>query len=174
MIEKFKQKAQEFIQAFRRLFNTDVSGLPPEYAKRKKELLDEGNIIKRVIESGASATDMVTALWDRITGNNATQATKDALNGVMMRNGQLGAIPLLAPLAISGVVAYIGNFLSRVYLFERQVSEQRRLEETGMSAQQAASIVKDKVKEPNAIADAIKLPLTVGIGFFALRFLKII
>lgn len=139
-IEKFKTRIAEFQEVFSRLqsIKPEIDKLPklkPEY----DALIVEGNTIQGTIDTVSTKINEAIQWFKSSFGMDAIQAGN---------NGQLGAIPLLPIAAISGVLAYIGSWIGRVYMFYKKLSKFDELTAQGVPPQEASRIVSEITTEP--------------------------
>lgn len=116
------------------------------------------------------------AIWLRDTVRSAMAYFGVNLSGLRTELGELGFAPLLIwPVVIAGV-AWLGSKALDLYEFSQRVEEQKRLESTGVSAQDAANIVSQTVSA-GSIASAVGgigktvalISIVAGIGFLWYR-----
>lgn len=161
-LQRFKDKAVEFMQVFTRL--GAMTDIPPNLQPEYTELMDTGSNIYGTVSWITSTVDSVTGFFSDFFQFDGVQATKDYING---ESDTLGVIPLVPIAAVTGAIAFMSKFVADVYLFERKVTEQKRLVNTGMSETQAAEIV-DQISGRGLarnLADIAK-PLSFAIGAF--------
>lgn len=142
MLESFRQKAIEFRDAFFALEQTrDYAMTRPELREEYEDLYGEGSMIKSTVEYITRTVDAVTGFfsnaWSSATG---TFKRWFGLGAIAVRPAPgLGVIPIVAGATIAGAVALMAKWVKDVYLFERKVAEQQRLEAEGLTPQAAAA-----------------------------------
>lgn len=170
LIEQFKAKAQEFMQALQRLHNIPAGDVPENLQGEYSNLMGTAQTIQGTIGWITSTVDSVISTVSNIFGFNGVDYTRDYVNG--SGNTGMGIVPLVPIAAITAGIAAMSKFISDVYLFERKVTEQKRLENTGMSRQEAADVV-SQISDGNTIAKTAKeigKPLILILGLvFAVR-----
>jgi hypothetical protein len=175
LLEKFKAKAQEFRDAYTALMSRQsYVAQRPELKAEFDALYSRGSTIKRTIEALTRTVDQITGFFSQ-AWSGASGAVKQffGLNGARPA-ASLGLVQLLPIAAIAGAVALMGKWVSDVYLFERKVTEQKRLEGTGLAPHQASEIVRGMSAGSGflGILDGFKMPLLlVGGGFIFLKFI---
>lgn len=141
LINDFKQRSRDWALKVVELVNTEVPGpLQPE----KRKMLDRAKIIKQGIEG--------------------VFGTMDEFEGV-----GLGVIPLIPIAVIGASLAAITKWTLDFKKFMAAVTEQRRLESTGMPPAQAAEIARQGLTKPFISIDFKKLllpALVVGGGLW--------
>lgn len=99
---------------------------------------------------------------------------RDAIRSVMSFFGVelqgLGFLPLIPIALVTAGIAYVANIAASAWELSQKISEQQRLEQRGMTPQQASAIVRGNAAAgPAATADTIKTVAIVGgIALFAL------
>lgn len=119
-IEKFKERARQFMEAFELLIQLGKSPAlksSPELQREYNDLLSEGNNLKAKIEWLNQKIDAVM-IWGKDSfGSYDSQDLREYTT-------ELGAFPLLALIpiaAIAGVLALITKYLSDVYMFQKKM-----------------------------------------------------
>ena len=161
LLEKFKMQAREFAEAFRTLLDAEpyVSD-KPELRGEFEELYDSGLTIKNTVDKVTRTVDAVTGYFKDSFG----------LDGVR-RGGALGVLPLVPIAAITAAIAYMSGWGAEVYMFERKVTESKRLESQGVDPREAAAIASGMQDDESPISQAIKdiaKPAGVALGFYLL------
>jgi len=166
LLNRFKAKASEFMIALDRL--NSIDNVPGNLQEEYSGLRSTADYVQGTINWITSTVDSVTGFFSDYFGFDGVSGVRDYINGDNRYNDQsMGVIPLIPLAAISGAVALMSKFIVDVYVFERKVSEQKRLENTGMSPQQAAEVV-DKIKGKTLtdnLAGIVK-PVAWGLGLF--------
>ncbi len=169
IIEKFKSKAQEFLQALNKL--NSIQDIPPNLNGEYSRLQNEAQNIQSTIGWVTSTADSVHSYVTDFFGYN----TADTLDNYTTGNsGRLGVLPLAPIAAISAGIAVMSKFISDVYVFERKVTEQKRLESSGMPPEKAAEIV-DNIDNGSTIKSitALAKPLLfIGGSIFLIKLLR--
>lgn len=134
-LEKFRQAAIEFRDALASLVSMQsYVQSRPALKKEYDGLMSTGSTIKATVEYITTTVDKVTGFFSNLFGlGNMPMYARPS--------SQLGVIPLIPIAMISGAVAVMGKWVRDVYLFERTVSEQKRLESRGLSPSEASAIV---------------------------------
>lgn len=169
-LDRFRAKAREFIDAFNRLTSLDV---PPALQSEYSRLYAVGNTVKNTVQALTRTVDTVVGAISSaagyvgsIFGFNGVEpvqaAVRDTFNG-RYRSARFGALPLIPIAAIVAAIAAMTSFISDVYLFERKVTEQKRLESQGVAPQQAAQIVNQSVR-PGLLASVESVGRLVLFG----------
>lgn len=169
MLTRFKGKADEFMSALTRL--NSIQKIPPNLQEEYSDLQSSAGYIKATITTIVSTVDSVTGFFSDFFGFDGVSATKNYINN---RPSQLGLIPLVPIAAITGALAIMTKFISDVYLFERKVQEQLRLESTGMPPADAAKII-GKMSDQGLLQQlgSIARPAGFAIGaFFIFKIIK--
>ncbi len=163
-IDRFKARIAEFTEVFNRLKGmrgqVEASG-QAEINAEYESLITEGDRIQTSIDSVTGGIN---------TAVNWFKATF-GLDGIGMANkGQLGAaIPLLPVAAISGVMAYIGSWIAKVYMFNEKWKRFDDLVAGGVLPDEAAKVVADISKQPTVFGmdfGKLVVPLLIVGGIF--------
>lgn len=188
-LEKFKQKAAEFVAAFNRLIAMDNSVAPtlrPEYNSLRSKAQIVMNTVKAVTSAVDSVTGFFSSAYDTVSNAlksafglgllpafNARQLVTQSINNPLQysRSQQLGVVPLIPIAAVIAASAAMVKIISDVYTFERKNSEQIRLEKTGLTPQAAAKIVSQTMSTGDFFGlQKLVMPLGLGIiGFIAYK-----
>lgn len=173
-LEKFKAEALRFRDAYNALVSKQAfASERPELRAEYDALYSRGAVIKGTIDSLTQAVDRVTGFF-----SGATSAVKRffGLDGVPVMpalSGRLGVVPLIPIAMIASAVALMGKWVADVYLFERKVTEQQRLESDGVPAVEAAAIVRGMSAGSgfSGVLDTLKTPILIGGGLlFFIKF----
>lgn len=146
-LNRFKQKAAQFSDAYTRLLNVNPDAIPDKLKPEYENLKQKGAVIKYTVENATGAWDTITDIsdtlydfgydagvvagdwiggaWDNLT--DALGFGDSNVNGL----GQLGAvftIPVI--LGVSGIAA-LTWFINSVYQFERKLAQAQRLVDKG-------------------------------------------
>lgn len=164
-IENFKAKAREFWTMWNALGSKRaiVAKQSPEMRREYVDLMARGQSVRSGVET-------ITGLIDRAAG--AYDSVRDwlsdtfGLGGVELeRQTQLGLLPLIPIAAIGLSLAAMGKWISDAYQLNRRLEEIQRLENRGLSPQQAAQVVsKTMPKGFFSGAQAIAVPLLLAAG----------
>lgn len=169
MLTKFKAKADEFMVALTRL--NSIQNVPPNLEEEYSGLRTSADYIKTSISMITSTVDSVSNFFSDFFSFDGVGVTRDYINN---RPQNMGFIPLIPIAAISIALATMTKFISDVYLFERKVVEQQRLESTGMKPAQAAKII-DNMSDQGLMKQmgGIAKPLGFAVGtYFILKIVK--
>lgn len=167
-LEKFRQSALEFRTAYEKLMAMESDAArAPQLEAEYQDLYQQGSIIRATIEQVTRTVDSVTGFfsdaWDA-----GSSWLRSLLNGVPQTaprpRGALGVIPLVPIAAISAAVGLMGKWVSDVYVFERKLSEAKRLESQGLSPQQAARQAQGY--SAGGLFDDLAMPLLIGGGIW--------
>lgn len=167
-LQRFKDKATEFMQVFTRLGS--MEDIPPNLQQEYSELMDTGSNIFGTVSWITSSVDSVTGFFSDFFEFDGVQATRDFING---ETDQLGIIPLVPIAAVTGAIAFMSKYVSDVYLFERKVTEQKRLVASGISEREAADIV-DSISGKGLSANLADIAKPLGFAIGAFVVLRII
>lgn len=144
ILEGFRKKAIEFRDAFVRLESNRAYAMArPDLADEFEGLHENGSVILSTVEYITRTVDAATGFFsDAWAAASSTFKRFFGLGAVMVRPPQnLGFIPIIAGATIAGSVAVMGKWVRDVYLFERKVTEQKRLESEGLTPAEAAALV---------------------------------
>jgi len=166
MIEKFKAKAREFSMAYSTLTNIDLSGLTPDQKNEYEGLISTGENIRGTISWITESVDTVTGFFSDLFTFDGSPAVKNYINAP--HHTTLGFLPLIPIAAVSASLAVMAKFITDVYLFERQMTEQKNLVASGSSPQAAADIVK-KIRGTSFLetTGTIIKPIALAAGLWA-------
>lgn len=170
MIEKFKAKANEFMQALNKL--NSIDDIPPNLQAEYSDLQGTAQYIQSTIGWITSTVDSITGFFSDFFQFDGISATRDYINGNNTNN--LGLLPILPIAAITASLGVMSKFIADVYLFERKVTEQKRLEATGMQPEEAAQVV-DKITGTGLVQNLAGIAKPVGFvlgTFFLLKIAK--
>lgn len=170
LLNRFKSKADEFMRALDKL--NSLNDVPANLEEEFSGLRLTADIVGGTINTITTTIDSVTGFFSDFFNFDGVGATRDYINN-KPTNG-MGLIPLVAPAMIAGSIAAMTKFISDVYVFERKITEQKRLVSTGVSAQDAANIV-DKISGQGMIKQlqGLAKPLAFAAGlFFISRMVK--
>ena len=165
LLNRFKIKAGEFMQALSRL--DAINNVPANLQEEYSGLQTTADYVQSTINWITSSVDSVTGFFSDVFNFDGVSEVRDYINNG--NTGNMGFIPLIPLAAISGALALMSKFIADVYVFERKIAEQKRLENTGLSPQQAAEVV-DKIKG-KSLSDnlaGIAKPVAWGFGLFFL------
>lgn len=152
LLEKFRQKAIEFRDAWDTLTNYEQTAAEvPELDEEYQELHSRGSWIMDRVNQLTRAVDAVTG-W---------------FGGVFGSPERLGALPLIPIAAITAAVAYMSKWVADVYLFERKVTEYQKLKEE-VGHDKAAEMIGDMGGGGimAAVRDVAK-PAGIAVGIWA-------
>ena len=170
LLERFKNKAADFMQAVDRL--NSISEIPPNLRDEYDGLHWQASAVQNSIGYLTQTIDTVTGFFSDVFQFDGVSAVKSYINNET--DNTLGIAPLIPVAAISGALALMGKFISDVYLFERKVNEQKRLVSSGMNEAQAAEIV-DKISGKGITGNLAELgkPIAFALGAMViLRMMK--
>jgi hypothetical protein len=162
LLDSFRMRVREFAEAFRTLLDTepDVRG-NPALEQEFDELKDTGTFIKDTVDTITKTVDAVTGYFRDTFG----------LDGMPTRGG-LGFVGVLLPVAaITAAIAWMGSYVSDVYMFNRKVQEAKQLEAQGYTPREAADIAHERVSD-SPVADSIKSVAKVA-GFLGGAYLLV-
>ncbi len=165
LLNRFKLKADEFMIALGRL--NAINNVPDNLQEEYSGLRSTADYVQSTITWITSSVDSVTGFFSDIFNFDGVSGVRDYINGQNV--GNMGLVPLIPLAAISGALALMSKFIADVYVFERKITEQKRLENTGMSPMQAADVV-DKIKGQTLTDNlaSIAKPVAWGFGLFFL------
>lgn len=131
LVGQFKLRANEFMRIWRSLQSqaSVVARFPPlqtEYSG----LNNRAGIIKSMIEKVTRTVDNIMGWFRSVFG----------LGGIDTLEG-LGILPLLPIAVIVGALTMISKWVADVYIFNKKLAEQVRLERTGLSPTAAARVI---------------------------------
>lgn len=167
LLEKFKMQVREFAEAFRTLldFESEVQN-KPELREEFEELRQDGQAIQDRVDWVSRTVDAVTGYFKDTFG----------LDGVRRGSG-LGVLPLIPIAAITAAIAYMGGWVGKVYIFERKVTEAKRLESEGVDPREASAIASN-MQGGSPVSQAIKdvaKPAGFALGaYLLLKMLKVV
>lgn len=168
-LDKFRVEATRFRDAFLALGSTrEFAQSRPELKAEYDALSSRGQTIKSTVEYITRTVDQVTGFFSDAWASTSSAAKRFFGLGIAPPRN-LGIIPLIPIAAITGAVALMAKFVSDVYLFERKVGEQKRLEDQGLSPGEASSIVRNTVGGGLFdVLGGLKWPLLAagGVWFF--------
>lgn len=167
LLEKFKVKAAEFMQALDKI--NSIEDIPPNLQEEFSGLMYTAQTIQSSIGWITTTVDSVSGFFSDFFGFNGVAATRDYING---KPNDLGVVPLLPVAAISGAIALMSKFIADVYVFERKVTEQKRLEASGIAPQEAAKMI-EKITGQTALQSLAGIAKPVGFALGAFFILKI-
>jgi len=173
-LERFKAKAQEFFAAMERLTRLEhLASKDPDNAAQHRRLVSRGEKIRATIQGIISTITGVSDWAGNVFSFNSVDATKKMLSG-NPDNG-LGFAWFLPIAAVSAAIAAMTKFISDVYLFERRVQEQQRLENEGHTAQEASRIIRSNYGGEGFLSSVIGAGRNVAIvgviAFTAYKFI---
>lgn len=152
IIDRFRDRAVEF----NRLYNTlsaqgsDVVNNYPAVAAEYNKLITSGDAIRDSISTVTGGIDSVVSWYNSLFGKD------EGLKG-------FGLLPLVPIAVVATSVAAMGKWGRDVFLFQRRLTEIKRLEEQGMPPGRAADIVGGKAPGVFAgITREVMVPLTIG------------
>lgn len=118
LVGQFKQRAREFMAVWNTLQSkaSDVSRFPA-LQKEYADLNRRAGFIKTSITKITNTVDSIMGWFRSVFG----------LSGVESLEG-LGILPLLPIAIIAGALTLIGKWISDVYIFNKKLEEQKRLE----------------------------------------------
>ncbi len=170
LLNRFKVKAGEFMDALNKLNSfTDV---PPNLEEEFSYLRTTADVVGGTISTITGTVDSVTGFFSDFFSFDGVAATREYIDNKPVAG--MGLIPLIPIAMISGALAAMTKFISDVYVFERKITEQKRLVSTGVSEQDAAQIV-DKIAGQGIITQLQGLAKPVGFAlglFFLSRIVK--
>lgn len=137
LLQRFKNKATEFMAALNRL--NAITNVPPNLQDEYNTLQGQATIVQGSIGWITETVDTVTGFFSDVFQFDGVSAVRSYINNETPNT--LGFAPLIPVAVISGALAAMGKFISDVYLFERKVTEQQRLVAGGMPESQAADVV---------------------------------
>lgn len=156
LMQRFRDSALRFNAQFARLTQqrNDVSRFPALQSDYNK-LISEGSNIRNSIRAVTGGIDNVVGWFNNLFGSRG--------------QAQLNAWPALIPVAVVvASMAALGKWAENVYLFERRLTESKRLEELGMPPQDAADVAAGRAT--SGWMKTIIVPLTViTLGWLFLR-----
>jgi hypothetical protein len=161
ILEKFRAKAREFADAFTRLKNM-AGNVPTSMQAEYNSIYKEANIVQSTINYITQTIDSVTGFFSNMFGLNGTPILQRHIN-----SPQLGVLPLIPIALVIGAITAMGAVLTKIYLFERKLAEQKRLESQGLSPQQAADIASQNTGVTANIAKFAR-PVAFAFGAWAL------
>ncbi len=164
ILQRFKNRALEFSTAWKKLLS--LSPVPPSLESDYQALKSTGNEIHGTIQWITQAVDSVSSFFGGIY-NDVSQKITQFLNGDPEES--LGFVSLIPIAAILASMAVMAKFVSDVYIFNRKVEEQHRLERSGMTSQDASKIVAN-IQGPGLTGNLVKIVKPIGwvIGLFYL------
>jgi hypothetical protein len=171
MLEKFKAKTREFSDAFNRLTSMRVDAqssqsMRDEYA----DLVETGQSIKDKIQYITQKVDDATGFFSNLFDFDGFGMVRNSVNRHPVG---LGILPLIPIALMGGALAYMGSYIADIYLFERKITEQKRLESQGYNADDASQIVQRTVKK-GMFAGAADIAKPVGFAVGAFILFKIV
>ena len=154
LLEKFRAKAAEFLDAYYVLMaqQADIANIP-ELEEEFDSLYADGAEIKDTIDWITSTVDAVTGWFSGLFGST-----------------QMGVLPLIPIAAIGAAIAYMVSWVGRVYLFERKVSEVKRLAPS-MGIDAALQTVGQQQDSSGGLLDTVKeiaKPIGFAVGAFVI------
>jgi hypothetical protein len=178
VLDKFRNAALQMRDAFTRLVSLQsYAASRPDLRAEYDDLFSEGETIKKTVQYITSTVDSVTGFFSDAWGSASAAAKRFFGLGVIMQpEPGLGIVPIVGVAAIAGSIAIMGKWVRDVYLFERKVAEQKRLEGEGLSPQEAAQQLQHLDTSGSLFGDAfgnLAMPaLIIGGGFLVWQFLK--
>ncbi len=164
-IERFKNEARRFWAEWNSLGQKRaiVARQSPEIRREYVDLMARGQTVRSSIET-------ITGLIDKAA--NAYESVKSWLSDTFGLGGveleqqtQLGLLPLIPIAAIGLSLAAMGKWISDAYQLNRRLDEIQRLENKGLSPQQAAQVVaKTMPKGFFSGAGSVMVPLILAAG----------
>lgn len=136
LLQQFRDKATEFMGAWSTL--NAIGEVPPNLQGEYNDLQQRGGVIQGTISTITQTVDTVTGFFSDLFTFDGVGAVKSYINDSPQ---QLGIAPLIPVAAITVALGTMGKFITDVYLFERKVSEQKRLVATGVPEVEAAEII---------------------------------
>jgi len=158
LLNRFKAKATEFMAAIDKLYTID--NVPANLQEEYSGLISTANIIQGTISTITGTVDSVTGFFSDYFGFDGVSNVRDYING-NRQNNALGFVPLIPVALISGALAAMTKFISDVYVFERKITEQKRLESTGVNPTKAAEIV-SKINGQSLMQNLTSLAKPIG------------
>lgn len=160
LLQKFKNKADEFMGAWSTL--NSIGDVPANLAPEYEDLQQRGGMIQGTISTLTQAVDTVTGFFSELFTFDGVGAVRNYINDSPQ---QLGIAPLIPVAAITVALGTMGKFITDVYLFERKVSEQKRLVQTGVPESEAAEII-NKMQGVGFTANLAQIakPLAFTVG----------
>ena len=152
IIQRFRDRALEFNRLYEslRAKRVDVSQYPA-LAVEYNKLVTTGDSIRNSIRTVTGGIDSVVGWYNSVFGDD-----KEGLKG-------LGVLPLVPVAVAVTAIAAMGKWGRDVYLFDRRLTEVKRLEDTGISPGRAADIVGGKAPGIFAgVTREVMIPVTVG------------
>lgn len=140
-LDRFKDAINSFKQAYQRLMNIDMSNINnPQLQREHSALTKKAQSIKSTVEKITKTIDGVVGWFGDMFG--LSDVPDHAIDGINNYNphSPMGIAFLIPIAAIAGALSLIGKFVSDVYLFERKVTEQKRLE-VMIGPEKAASVI---------------------------------
>lgn len=168
LLNRFKSKAAEFSVALDKL--NSVNNVPPNLQAEYSGLRSTADYIQSTIGWITSTVDSVTGFFSDFLGFDGVTSTRDYINNKPVSG--MGIIPLLPVAGISAALAVMSKFIADVYLFERKVLEQKRLESTGINPSEAAKIV-DKISGQSFTQNLAGIAKPVGFALGAFLLLRV-
>jgi hypothetical protein len=166
-LDRFRAKAQEFIAAFNRLVSLGPD-VPDNMRAEYQSVLSSASAVKTTVEYITKTVDSVTGFFSNIFGLNGVPMVQRSIN----QPTQLGVLPLIPIALVIGAITALGAVLSKIYLFERKLAEQKRLEAGGLSPADAAALASQNSGLSANIAKIVKpLPWLFGL-YIAYQFLN--
>jgi len=164
-IENFKAKAREFWSMWNALGQKKaiVERQSPEIRAEYVNLMTRGQSVRSGIETITGLIDKAGRAYDSV---KIWLSETFGLNGVELeQQTQLGLLPLIPIAAIGLSLAAMGKWISDAYQLNRRLDEIQRLENKGLSPQQAAQVVsKTMPKGFFSGSGAIMMPILLAAG----------
>lgn len=154
LVGKWKKAAADFDQRYQALMAQErFVSQRPALLREWRKLVESGNRTRSQITSAANALKKVTggaaAAWDWLK-------SKTGLGDV----GGLGILPLLPVAAIAAAIGAVSKWVLDARAFDKRLAEQQRLEQQGLSPDQASKIVVQ-----TAQGEASGVPMLSFMGF---------
>jgi len=149
VIGKFRDKAQEFTQAYNKLLSVKgEASATRATAKEYNDLIARGKKIKSNVQS---ITSKIDGAWAWLKSNFGFDGIEEANN--MARINGLGVLPIIPIAVVGGSIALLGKWVSDAYIFMEKLKESKRLQmEKGLTPEQAAKVV-DRLEKKGAFVN---------------------
>jgi len=163
IITKFKNKAHDFMIAVNSLYNP--KNVPKSLQVEYQSLKSTADDIKNSIAWITNTVDSVTSFFSNTFSLNGTEIVEEYINNY---DNSMGFISLIPIAAIIASMALMTKFISDVYIFDKKLNEQKRLEHQGLTPYNASKIV-NKMNDSTikSLSTLIK-PIMITVSIFYL------
>jgi len=168
LLDSFRKKVAEFRAAVTRFaaLRADANKYPDLKAEYDR-LYNQGLMINDTVMYIVNTVDRVTGFFSNAWGDVTSYFSRMFGGGMgyVPPPRAFGAVPIIGAAAIAGAVAMIGKWIRDVYLFERTVTERKKLEGQGLTPQEAMDVMRGARGDGDLSESlqAVATPIALGI-----------